>query len=308
MLLPADTVDPVSADAVPALLVEQLVPTADLIGRYHQFCKKLCLQSLGCAPAMLRQIAANQVDALVSFLQQMPSSVEHGMQLCQIGLGEQAVLRLGQAARQFFLTCLEAELSAPALDLVDTYQNGILQGFIEGREKTILTEQERIRSALERAIGRYTVEIKEVQEVALRASEANEFKSRFIARISHELRTPLGALLGMAEMLQENVYGPLTPAQQDITRRIFNNSKALELVFDELLDQSQIESGQLHLRKKRFSASADQGSLYVLFANGVAKRAGPAFESRNGLPHIALEIGEGSSDLIQPGAQCGQVY
>ena len=124
---------------------------------------------------------------------------------------------------------------------------------MQEREKLILAEQERIRGAMQVAIGRFTVEIKDIQEMAQRASEANEFKTRFIARVSHELRTPLGALLGMSEMLQQSVYGPLTPAQMDITQRIIENTRALERVFTELLDQSQLESGQLRLRQEEFS-------------------------------------------------------
>jgi two-component system capsular synthesis sensor histidine kinase RcsC len=142
---------------------------------------------------------------------------------------------------------------ALALDIVDIYQSAMIQGFIQSLEKLILSEQERIRGALQMAIGTYTVEIKEVQEMARKASEANEFKIRFIARVSHELRTPLGALLGMSEMLQENVYGPLSPAQMDITQRIINNTHALERTFTELLDQSQIELGQLRLKEAEFS-------------------------------------------------------
>ena len=57
----------------------------------------------------------------------------------------------------------------------------------------------------------------------------------------------------MAEMLQHNIYGPLNPQQQDITQRIINNAHALEQVFSELLDQSQIESGKLKLRNESFS-------------------------------------------------------
>ena len=256
---PMEEADFPSTDTLPVLFAEQInAHRADLVSGYLGVLQEtLFTNRSDVRPSMLSRIASDEADALVSFLtQQLASSVEHGAQLCQIGLGEQAILRLGQVARQFFLSHLEAEFLAPALDLVDAYQNGIVQGFIKGREKTILIEQERIRSALERAIGRYTVEIKEVQELALRASEANEFKSRFIARISHELRTPLGALLGMAEMLQENVYGPLTPAQADITRRIFNNARALEQVFEELLDQSRIEAGQLHLKEEAFSPQA----------------------------------------------------
>jgi signal transduction histidine kinase len=57
----------------------------------------------------------------------------------------------------------------------------------------------------------------------------------------------------MSEMLQENVYGPLTPAQQDIVQRIIANTHLLEQVFTELLDQSRIEAGQLHLKMGEFS-------------------------------------------------------
>ncbi|RPJ22758.1 MAG: histidine kinase, partial [Chloroflexi bacterium] len=120
----------------------------------------------------------------------------------------------------------------------------------------ILEEQERIRGALQIAIGRYTVEIKEVQDIAKKANEANEFKSQFIARMSHELRTPLGALLGLAEMLQQNVYGVLTPPQLDIVQRIISNAEELKQVFTELLDQSQIEAGHLRLKERAFSPEA----------------------------------------------------
>lgn len=113
-----------------------------------------------------------------------------------------------------------------------------------------------LRRALERARRNekeLALKIEEARILAQKATEANEFKSQLIARISHELRTPLGALMGMSEMLNQNVYGPLTPAQQDITHRIINNSQALQHVFAELLDQSQIESGQLRLKEEQFS-------------------------------------------------------
>ncbi len=113
-----------------------------------------------------------------------------------------------------------------------------------------------LRRALDRARRNekeLALKIEETQILAQKATEANEFKSQLIARISHELRTPLGALMGMSEMLGQNIYGPLTQAQQDITNRIINNSQELQHVFAELLDQSQIESGQLRLKEELFS-------------------------------------------------------
>lgn len=120
-----------------------------------------------------------------------------------------------------------------------------------------------VMNSLQQALNRarrnereLALKVQEIRILAQRATEANEFKSRLIAQISHELRTPLGAVLGMSEMLQQHVYGELTPAQYDIAQRIINNANALEQVFTELLDQSQIESGQLRLKKEMFAPQA----------------------------------------------------
>jgi signal transduction histidine kinase len=165
----------------------------------------------------------------------------------------------------------------------------VIQGFIQSFEKLILSEQERIRGALQVAVGTYTVEIKEVQELAQKASEANEFKIRFIARLSHELRTPLGALLGMSEMLQENVYGPISPAQMDIIQRIINNTHALERTFTELLDQSQIELGQLRLKEAEFSPKELVQEVYSNnLALALQKGLAMHVEVDSGLPNLII--------------------
>ena len=70
---------------------------------------------------------------------------------------------LNQATRQFILTVFESNLIPQALEVTDTYQNAVILGFIKSRENLILSEQERIRGALQIAVGRYTVEIKDIQ-------------------------------------------------------------------------------------------------------------------------------------------------
>lgn len=227
---------------------------ADLIARFRQSLQgTLFTNRLEMRPSKLGAIATEEVDALVRALLRPDFGSEHGEKLSQMGLSEQSVLALGQAKRQFMLALFDKDLTPQVLEVIDVYESGIISGYVRGQEKLILAEQERIRGAIQIAIGHFTVEIKDVQEMAQKANEANEFKTRFIARVSHELRTPLGALLGMAEMLQQNVYGPLTPAQLDIIERLINNTHTLERVFTELLDQSQLESGLLRLRQDEFS-------------------------------------------------------
>lgn len=137
-----------------------------------------------------------------------------------------------------------------------------------------------VLSSLQQALSRaryneraLALKIEEAELLAQKATVANEFKSQLLARISHELRTPLGALMGMSEMLQDNVYGPLSPAQNDIAGRIVKNAHALERVFSELLDQSQIESGQLRLRQNVFSPQKLAEGVCDAYA-AVAERKG----------------------------------
>ncbi|RPI94587.1 MAG: hypothetical protein EHM40_06045 [Chloroflexi bacterium] len=250
-----ETETSMQTDQLVNLLAQQVEANrADLVSRYRQSLQEnLFTNRMEVRPRELPKIAAEEVEALLDYLRASSPPFEYGGKFCAQGFSEQTLLGMVQTTRQFFLAHYAGSDMVQVLDVVGRYQVDVVLGFIKAREQMILDEQERIRGALQIAIGRYTVEIKEVQDLAQKMNEANEFKSQFIARMSHELRTPLGALLGMAEMLQQNVYGPLAPPQLDIVKRIIDNAQELKQLFTELLDQSQIESGQLRLKARHFS-------------------------------------------------------
>jgi signal transduction histidine kinase len=85
------------------------------------------------------------------------------------------------------------------------------------------------------------------------AVEASNFKSRLIARVSHELRTPLGAILGLTEMLDYSICGPLSPEQREVMQKVIRNTHRLNHLVADMLDQSRFESGKLRLRISEFS-------------------------------------------------------
>jgi signal transduction histidine kinase len=264
---------------------------ADLIGLYRQSLQADLFSNRGeVRPRDLSQIATDEVEALLGYLRDPAFPVfEHGDKFCKKGLSEQTLLGLVRATRHFFLSHFTGDDLVETLNIIGRYQNGMVRGFIKAREQMILEEQERIRGALQIAISRYTVEIQEVQEIAKKADEANQFKSQFIARISHELRTPLGALLGLAEMLQQSVYGELTPPQLDIVQRIIGNAQELKQIFTELLDQSQIESGQLRLKQKAFSPQALAKKVHSNYlAMALEKGLSMHLETVPGLPQMLI--------------------
>jgi signal transduction histidine kinase len=85
-----------------------------------------------------------------------------------------------------------------------------------------------------------------------RLEELDRLKSRFLSIVSHELRTPLGAILGFAEMLQNEVYGVLSSKQHNALSRIIANDERLLNLVNDLLDQARIEAGQLSLVNAAF--------------------------------------------------------
>ncbi|MEQ9354146.1 PAS domain S-box protein [Coleofasciculus chthonoplastes] len=78
-------------------------------------------------------------------------------------------------------------------------------------------------------------------------ARATRLKDEFLASMSHELRTPLNAILGLAEALQEEVYGSLTPKQHKSLATIEQSGKHLLDLINDILDLSKIESGKMSL-------------------------------------------------------------
>jgi PAS domain S-box-containing protein len=83
-------------------------------------------------------------------------------------------------------------------------------------------------------------------EAALReAQRANRLKSEFLANVSHELRTPLHALVGFADLLEDELTGSLNADQADCVHEIGAASDHLLALINDLLDLSKLESSDV---------------------------------------------------------------
>ncbi len=78
---------------------------------------------------------------------------------------------------------------------------------------------------------------------------AGRLKSEFIASVSHELRTPLNTVIGFAEILNNQYFGPLNSSQSEYCRGILDSSHQLMTLINDILDLATIEAGYMVLER-----------------------------------------------------------
>jgi PAS domain S-box-containing protein len=89
---------------------------------------------------------------------------------------------------------------------------------------------------------------KESAEAREQAEIANRTKTEFLANMSHELRSPLNSVLGLAEIMKDELFGPLgSDRYRGYADDIFQSAKHLLDVITDILDISKIEAGKLTL-------------------------------------------------------------
>jgi signal transduction histidine kinase len=76
-----------------------------------------------------------------------------------------------------------------------------------------------------------------------KAEEHDRLKSAFLANMSHEIRTPMNGILGFAEILKEP--GLTGGEQKEFIEIIENSGKRMLDTLNDLIDISQIETGQV---------------------------------------------------------------
>lgn len=77
--------------------------------------------------------------------------------------------------------------------------------------------------------------------------ERDEAKTNFIATISHELKTPISAIKMSLKLLLDPRVGALNKEQEQLAKHIEEDSERLLKITSELLDLSQVETGNIQL-------------------------------------------------------------
>jgi PAS domain S-box-containing protein len=74
-------------------------------------------------------------------------------------------------------------------------------------------------------------------------TRALRLKDEFLAMMSHELRTPLTVILGVAEALELEIYGPISAQQRQALANVMQSGRHLLSILADILDLAHIEGG-----------------------------------------------------------------
>lgn len=98
------------------------------------------------------------------------------------------------------------------------------------------------------AVHRHELSLIAAKEAAERANTA---KTSFLSRMSHDIRTPLNGMLGMARIAKDNADDP--EKVRDALSKLELAGKQLEMLINDVLDMSKLESGKTELVYESFN-------------------------------------------------------
>ena len=145
------------------------------------------------------------------------------------------------------------------------------------------------------------VEAREAAEAGRAAAERlNAVKDSFLANMSHEIRTPLTAVLGNAEILNEEVSATLRP----LTGSVLSGGRRLLSTLNAVLDLAQIEAGQMTPTPRPVDV-AEFVRAAARDLSPIADAKGLAFDvdAPDDLPEVAVD--DGILDRARGGRSCG---
>lgn len=126
--------------------------------------------------------------------------------------------------------------------------------------------------------------------------EVDRLKSDFLINTSHELFTPITSMKALIHNLLKGICGELSPKQQEYITLIRENSDRLEELLKDILNYSQLESGQIKLLRKPLD-------LKVLIEK-VVRRMTPIADKKN----VTIRCShEGSSEMTADSSRIEEI-
>jgi PAS domain S-box-containing protein len=238
-----------------------------------------------------------------------------------------------EIAGQDFTTLLAPESREAAKASFEGLRASGLDSLVEeGRERLGLTKQgqatplfvtmARIGTAADakfcvvlRDMTRWKEAERDLHDARLQAERASALKSEFLAKISHEIRTPLNAIIGFAEVIMEERFGPVgNERYKDYVKDIHASGGHVMSLVNDLLDLSKIEAGKADLKFAPIDANLiiqeclalmqpQAANERVIMRLSLAERLPRVVADERSLRQIMLNLMSNAVKFNEPGGQ-----
>ncbi|WP_029042694.1 sensor histidine kinase [Cucumibacter marinus] len=155
---------------------------------------------------------------------------------------------------------------------------------------TDTTEHHRHLSLIDQARNEQRELARRFHEEKLKAEAASRSKTAFLAHLSHDIRTPLNHIIGFADLMQHQLYGPMGDARYtSYVGDIKASGEKLLTSFAEIFDLAQLEAGETPWKAERI----DIADLFEAMGDRYgdrAERAGLVF--KKALPEKSMVLGD----------------
>jgi len=91
--------------------------------------------------------------------------------------------------------------------------------------------------------------LEQTKKQAVELEKANKVKDEFLGFVSHELRTPVNAVIGHTGMIQDGMFGVISPEQEKTLKKVMTCSKDLLGMINLLLQATRLEAGVVKVEK-----------------------------------------------------------
>ena len=137
----------------------------------------------------------------------------------------------------------------------------------------LLLRKARKAEAVAKLAAKDTKKLNDKLEIALKkAEDASLAKTRFLNNMSHDIRTPMNAILGYAQLMEEELKEKDLPETSDHLEKLQQSGNLLLSIINNVLDMARIESGKMEIDENYGRIEDIRQTLFEIFGDEAKKK------------------------------------
>ena len=137
----------------------------------------------------------------------------------------------------------------------------------------VLLRKARKAEAVAKLAAKETKKLNDKLEIALKkAEDASLAKTRFLNNMSHDIRTPMNAILGYAQLMEEELKEKDLPETSDHLEKLQQSGNLLLSIINNVLDMARIESGKMEIDENYGRIEDIRQTLFEIFGDEAKKK------------------------------------